>query len=377
MTSSPRLRALAIASALFLVSSGLVSLLGLPDGSVSALLGLIFVVCAGWMCDRLGPLGLASALLFTALALVTAPESVGYLVGGLGLAVISSEWVNTGQYRRLLVWSALLSAVFFTYLNVTSVASTYVVYDSGVRTDINRRVFEGADPNATALVFVCLAAVVSLVSLVDPRSSVRLPSTLVVALCGVGVAFTGSRAGTVGYLVILSLFFVRHSGAARSRLARRSIFILLGFSGFLGLMGATGQLSRFANIAEDGNDRRERLQAGIEYLTRDAGSLMVGNPLPGTHNSFLDLLLEVGLIGLVLLAICLHFIVKRTRRSQGTSVVPSSSYLVLCGAMMPAATIAALRVPIVWIAIGMACGIASSRRPVGFARQEARALAAS
>jgi hypothetical protein len=322
----------------------------LSPAKVTMVLGIVFAVAG-----RLG-----AGLPLT----VWLPESkliLGLWLWG-GLSIIWSKWPGgsydllTNEFGKSVVLFFVVTTVVNSAGRLRTLLASMVLWGMPVAATVIRDYFSGvlhlgrvagfdsplaANPNDAALVLDLLIALS--IGLFEATRSASWRALIVLAMGGfaLGVLVTFSRGGFIGLLVIIVVLALREWRRQWSRL-----IMLAGLGLLVGLLAPVGYGTRLSSIYDISSDPTH--SAGMRWeLMVESAKLIVANPLGGglgqdvislrdrglatwnnVHNAYLQLGVDLGVVGLGIFVVVCWRLVRGLRRSlHALQTVPGTEPL--------------------------------------------------
>lgn len=315
-----------------------------------------------------------SLWLFGLLLAVIIQSLVGYTGSVGGIATDRLLFVPLGALAMLGMSSNSASKWFFGSTVVSSAAVAIWVVASALSTDFAYRASVGADQNVVSL-FIGIGLAVCISEFLGARYARFGPLywvglVLLLGVMGYSLALLASR-GAVISLGLLAIAAVVRLVAITPRSILRFGLLLMAIGSVFLLPGASGILERFQDAStETGSGRVQIWEAVISsaelsdlpQLLLGRGMLSSAELLQGeftyytsTHNSYLFMLFDYGLLGFTLfLALHLLILIRawRTPTRTGTTVI-----LVLVFQMGVGFFITASDSYLYWLSMGALLGI--------------------
>jgi O-antigen ligase len=357
----------------------------------------IVLAAAAWIGDRgtrlagIGAPGTRLALAFLLWAAVAwtlsehRDEGWDYLIRlmkGAGLLFLVALLVDTPARLRAGIWTMILSGLvsaLIVYGDVATGSRLVSTADAAVTAEFGgvARSAGGSDENPTTAAHMLLVSVALAIGLFAAVGKVKVGAALVMALCVGALALMAARSALVGLAVAILLLLWT--------LRRERIFPLL-LVGLVGLVAAAvllapGTLDRIYALSNWAQDptlfrRATYLKVGLDLLQQSPiwgvgpGNYpfyFVGDEyrfLPGRapvlrelHNTYLDVAVEVGLVGLLLfLALARQALIDVAKASVPVEIAPFGKALLFA---LAALLVASFFMPnkdmrYLWLLLGLA-----------------------
>jgi O-antigen ligase len=357
----------------------------------------IVLAAAAWIGDRgtrlagIGAPGTRLALAFLLWAAVAwtlsehRDEGWDYLIRlmkGAGLLFLVALLVDTSARLRAGIWTMILSGLvsaLIVYGDVATGSRLVSTADAAVTAEFGgvARSAGGSDENPTTAAHMLLVSVALAIGLFAAVGKVKVGAALVMALCVGALALMAARSALVGLAVAILLLLWT--------LRRERIFPLL-LVGLVGLVAAAvllapGTLDRIYALSNWAQDptlfrRATYLKVGLDLLQQSPiwgvgpGNYpfyFVGDEyrfLPGRapvlrelHNTYLDVAVEVGLVGLLLfLALARQALIDVAKASVPVEIAPFGKALLFA---LAALLVASFFMPnkdmrYLWLLLGLA-----------------------
>lgn len=201
------------------------------------------------------------------------------------------------------------------------------------------------------------------------NTSARLKYLLIIIINGYGVTMTGSRAGLITLSAMLFSSVVLHSQSKRNLISLIkkliiiiSIMFLLYYviSNFLPI--ETYERLFSFDAYSSGSGRDDLWGLGIKMIIQKPilGWGWGGNPVQGSHNTFITMALEIGIVGLIIFLAFIAIILKRVIVENGNNI----AIIMLLSSIIPAFFIDAINKRFFWngIIIALMVSMLSTRQ---------------
>lgn len=339
---------LAAGLCLFVVLSFLEVLpdLGVPGLSAAKLVGLLLVL--SWLAVVVVR-GTAGASLLS-----SHPGFSSLLVAFVGWVALSSLWADqagpVGDATVRYGLNVVLVAIVFTAVRrsdhliwtaaaFATGASLAALYGFANPDSAGRLAGAAGDPNVLAASLVAgLVLAAALAAISRPASPARAAALTAAFVCGAGILLSVSRGGLVALVVVL-ISGVLLVGRRRLLAAAVAALLLIAAAGYFTVLASPEARERVTSIEEGGTGRTDIWQVGwrmaqanptlgvgagnfqgsaVRYVLEPGSlrrtDLLIDKPRVA-HNTYLQVLSELGIVGLALLLLIIGFSLSCTARA--------------------------------------------------------------
>jgi probable O-glycosylation ligase (exosortase A-associated) len=275
------------------------------------------------------------------------PELVCLILIGIfvGLSVPFSVW--PGNSFRFIVGSYIKTLIIFyiiikittdltklktiSYaLAISGVILTGLVFLQGSTAESWRMYFGSTyDPNDTALILVVTMPFLFVFYNMASKFYKRILWLAFIIFLSVGLLFTGSRGGLVGYFVVGILLLIKFN--KRGLIRNLVLFsLIIAVSVFFIPEKYWQRLEGFREVEADASiqNRFETWERGLRFMmekplfgvgvmgfttAEGMSHIDIGGPWRNAHNSFIQIGAEIGIVGLISFAFLFYFLNKRLK----------------------------------------------------------------